>query len=125
MCAAPMDPRKTSGTTSDGSLSDLTFLAVERGRGEAGGKTEGQSTVKKVLRLWARGARAGRGEGGYARASRATAGGGIGSDRPRGNSIETRDEGMARAPCDGRGAREKRPAPHVEAAGATERVREK
>ena len=81
--------------------------------------------MKKVLRLWARGARAGRGEGGYARASRATAGGGIGSDRPRGNSIETRDEGMARAPCDGRGAREKRPAPHVEAAGATERVREK
>ena len=30
-------PRKTSGTTSDGSLSDLTFLAVERG-GERGGK---------------------------------------------------------------------------------------
>mmetsp|Transcript_14411 Transcript_14411/g.56872 ORF Transcript_14411/g.56872 Transcript_14411/m.56872 type:complete len:303 (-) Transcript_14411:629-1537(-) len=86
----------------------LDLLGCGKREGRGGGKTEGQSTVKKVLRLWARGARAGRGEGGYARASRATAGGGIGSDRPRGNSIETRDDGMARAPCDGRGAREKR-----------------
>ena len=31
LCAAPMEPRKTSGTTSDGSLSDLTFLAAEDG----------------------------------------------------------------------------------------------
>mmetsp|Transcript_7800 Transcript_7800/g.35404 ORF Transcript_7800/g.35404 Transcript_7800/m.35404 type:complete len:225 (+) Transcript_7800:167-841(+) len=30
LCAAPMEPRNTSGTTSDGSLSDLTFLAVSR-----------------------------------------------------------------------------------------------
>lgn len=67
-------------------------------------------------------ARAGRGEGGYARASRATAGDGIGSDRPRGNSIETRDERMARAPCDGRGAREKRPRPMSRPRGAKERV---
>ena len=63
---------------------------------------------------------AGRGEGGYARASRATAGDGIGSDRPRGNSIETRDERMARAPCDGRGAREKRPRPMSRPRGAPE-----
>ena len=32
LCAAPMEPRNTSGTTSDGSLSDLTFLAVGIGR---------------------------------------------------------------------------------------------
>ena len=117
-----MEPRKTSGTTSDGSLSDLTFLAAET---REGGETEGQSTVQEVLRLWARGAD-GRGQG----AARAVTLGraarrprdGIGSDRPRGNSIETRDERMARAPCDGRGAREKRPRPMSRPRGAKERV---
>ena len=58
-------------------------------------------------------------------ASRATAG--MGSDRigRAGNSIETRDERMARAPCDGRGAREKRPRPMSRPRGARARDEEK
>ena len=93
----------------------LDLLGCGRREGGNGGSVNCEKGPQVVGSRGGR-ARAGRGEGGYARASRATAEGGIGSNRPRGNSIETRDERVARAPCDARRAR-KASAPHVEAAG--------